>query len=490
MKKRVQSKIIGRLSEIEALERVYSSKKAEFVAVYGRRRVGKTFLIRHFFKQQPCVFFQLTGIHNASLKTQLAEFTKELEALYVSLDMKLHLVQPKSWLQAFEMLTEAIKHTKKKVILFFDEFPWMASKKSKLLQALDYYWNRYWVDHPKVKLVICGSAASWIIENILNNKAGLHNRVTLRLAVEPFTLRETQDYLKSEGVVLDHAQILELYMCIGGIPFYLSAVRSGLSATQNINALCFKKQGALADEFNNLFSSLFQRSEMHETIVKLLAAHRQGVSRKDIETMIAWKGGGLTRILRELEYAGFIESFITLNRARGNYYKLVDEYTLFYLNWIAPPLKEKRMKEFNTKFWEESAQSAAWRAWAGYAFEAMCFKHLDSIKKALNISEGAVATTWCYVAKKNGGIPGAQIDLLFDRQDGLINLCEIKYSTSKFKIDKAYAKVLQNKLDVYKKVTKTNKQAVLSMITTRGLQASSYLDGLVWSSATVQDLFE
>src|SRR3990167_1563658 len=483
------NKIVGRQCEMASLKRVCTSKKAEFLAVYGRRRVGKTFLIRYFFKHQDCLFFQLTGIYKASLQTQLAEFIKELEALYAALGMMLHLEQPKSWLKAFEMLTEAIKHTKKKVIFFFDEFPWMAGKKSKLLSAVDYYWNRHWVDNPKIKLIICGSAASWIIENILNNKGGLHNRVTLRLPIEPFTLQETQAYLKSAGVLLDRSQILALYMCIGGIPFYLSTVRSGFSATQNINEMCFKKQGALVNEFNNLFSSLFQHAVMHETIVKLLASHRHGMSRKEIETITAYQGGGLTRILKELVYAGFIEEFIPWKQERNIHYKLIDEYTLFYLNWIAPPSKQKRLSELDTKFWEESAQSAAWRAWAGYAFEAICFKHLTNIKKALKIPDGSVASTWRYVAKGNSAIPGAQIDLLFERQDGIVNVCEIKYSNGQFRIDKEYAKILQNKLDVYKKVTKTHKQVELSMITTHGLQSSVHLEGLVWSSATAEDLF-
>jgi uncharacterized protein len=490
MEKSIQNKIIGREAEIASLKKAYGSKKAEFVAVYGRRRVGKTFLIRHFFKQQDCVFFQLTGIHKANLKIQLAEFTKELETLYIELGIRLNLKSPTSWLNAFEMLSEATKHTKKKVILFLDEFPWMAGKKSKLLEAVDYYWNRHWVDNEKIKLVICGSAASWIIENILNNKAGLHNRVTLRLLIEPFNLRETQEYLKKEGVPLEHSQILELYMCIGGIPFYLNYIKSGLSVTQNINELCFKKQGSLVEEFNNLFSSLFQKSDMHETIVKLLASHRHGISRKKIEQLTNYKGGGLTRVLKELVHAGFIEGFIPSMRDRGVHYRLIDEYSLFYLNWISPPDKQQRIKEVSTKFWEGAVQSAAWKAWAGYAFEAICFKHIEKIKNSLKIPQDSLASTWQHIAKKSSSTSGTQIDLLFDRNDGIITLCEIKYSNKKYKLDKEYAALLQNKIEIYKKVTKTNKQVVLSMFTTHGLQPSTYLEGLVWSSATVDNLFQ
>lgn len=490
MPKAPNRKITGRRHEQGSLMRILNSPQAEFVAVYGRRRVGKTFLIRQFFKQQNCLLFQLTGIHKAPLKTQLREFTKELKALYTHLGMTLHLEQPKSWLKAFEMLTEAVKLAKKKVVLFFDEFPWMAGKKSNLLQAVDYYWNRYWVDDPKIKLIICGSAASWIIENILNNKGGLHNRVTLRLPIAPFTLSETQEYLTQQKIKLNRTQILELYLCIGGIPFYLSALRSGLSAAQNINELCFTKHGALADEFQNLFSSLFQSSEMHEAIVKLLAAHRQGVSRKAIETATTYKGGGLTRVLRELEHAGFIEGFTSLTRERGMHYRLIDEYTLFHLHWIAPPSKQTRLRELNSTFFENAAQSAAWNAWAGYAFEAICFKHVDAIKKHLKIPQSAVASTWQHIPSKNSTLPGAQIDLLFDRPDGIVTLCEIKYTHRKFKLDKDYAQTLRHKIEVYQKVTKTHQHVVLSMITAQGLQASAYREGLVWSDITADCFFE
>lgn len=487
----INNQIVERDSEQAMLAEKYASNQAEFIAVYGRRRVGKTFLIRQFFEQQDCLFFQLAGIHNASVKDQLAEFTKELEKFYAVIGIKLALKHPKSWLDAFEKLTEAVKQTSKKVVLFFDEFPWMATKKSKLLQALDYYWNRYWVDSPNIKLIICGSAASWIIENILNNKAGLHNRVTLRLPIEPFNLSQTQVYLISRGIQLDHAQILQLYMCIGGIPYYLKYIRKGLSATQNINELCFNKGGALKEEFNNLFSSLFRHAEQHEFIVKLLAAKRNGVSRKEIRKKIASKGGALTRILRELEYAGFIEKFIPLNdHQRGLHYKLIDEYSLFYLNWISPDSKEHVIKELDATFWEAAAQSAAWKAWSGLSFEAICFKHLSEIRKALNIPSSAAAGTWQTIAKKGNKTPGAQIDLLFNRQDGIINICEIKYAVDKFKIDKEYAEKLKNKLLVYKKTTKTTKQLSLSMITTNGLQPSVYLEGLVWSEATMNDLFK
>ena len=481
------NQLVGRKKELAVLKNAYGSNEAEFIAIYGRRRVGKTFLIRSFLSGLDCISFQMSGIHKATLKEQLAEFTKELERLYEKLGIKVSLKPPESWLDAFEALTSAIGHANEKIVIFFDEFPWMATKKSKLLQALDYYWNRYWSENSSLKLIICGSAASWIIENILNNKGGLHNRVTMRLLIEEFNLSETKLFLKHRGIILENYQILQLYMCIGGIPFYLKFLKKGLSAVQNINMLCFEKNGPLVDEFDNLFSSLFNKSDDHESIVKLLAAHRHGVSRVDITKALSLSGGALTRVLRELECAGFIESFVPWKKKSGSYYKLIDEYSLFYLNWIVGA--NGIGKQLSKNFWQVESQTSKWKAWSGYAFEAICFKHLSQLKNALNIPDGATAAAWNYAGTKKSPVKGAQVDLLFDRNDGIVNLCEIKYANDMFCVDKKYALCLSTKIESYKKVTKTKKQIVMSMITTYGLKKSSHLAGLVWSDASADKLF-
>jgi AAA+ ATPase superfamily predicted ATPase len=389
--------VIGREAELEVLEEIYQSDRSEFVAMYGRRRVGKTFLIRQFFSQKTeCWFFQVSGIQNATAKEQFEEFRKEIVRVFYSSLKSTQLAAPKSWLDAFEMLQEAITlfGGNKQIVLFFDEFPWMAQRKRKLLQALDYYWNRYWSSMRNIKLVICGSVASWIIKNILNNKGGLHNRVTRRMPMAPFTLQETKDYLKKRGILYDHYQILQLYMCIGGIPYYLDMLKKGFSASQNINQLCFQRQGSLFDEFHNLFTALFDKGSAHETIIQLIAAKREGVSRDEIATKLAVKGGTLTLWLKELAQAGFIESFMPLGRKYGTYYKVIDEYTLFYLNWIAPLAKAGFQAENTTPHWEEMSQTPGWNAWAGLAFEAVCYKHIGRIRKALHIPGGATAGTW------------------------------------------------------------------------------------------------
>ena len=483
-------KIIGRTIEKQKLDKAWNSKEAEFVAVYGRRRVGKTYLIRHFFESQKGLFFQVSGIHHAALKTQISEFTKEIERVFY--DNKVKLSTPDTWLKAFEILTNTIQQQRKnkKIVLFFDEFPWMATRKSGLLEALDYYWNRFWVDQPNVKLIICGSAASWIIKNILNNKGGLHNRVTLKINLEPFCLYETKLYLKNLGLILDDYQILNLYMCIGGIPFYLKSLDKGLSVAQNINQLCFKKDGFLANEFQELFSSLFEEKGQHEVLIRLIAAKRNGINRKELEKQVNYKGGTLTGWLKELETAGFIVSFMPLGKERGTYYKVIDEYTLFYLNWVHGDAQNRLQKEITNQYWSLISKTPAWQAWSGYAFEAICYKHIGNIQKALCIPDGSMATTWRYSPPKKTTEWGVQIDLLFDRPDDAVTVCEMKYASNPFLIDKQLAHELTRKAEIYKKVTKTGKQIFISMITASYIKNNMYSDKLMASQATLADLFK
>jgi AAA+ ATPase superfamily predicted ATPase len=488
----IDSKIVGREDEQHQFHRVLDSHEAEFVAVYGRRRVGKTYLIRKFFESKPCLLFHASGVQNRPQESQLSAFKREIETTFYGNVRKGFLGEPKNWMDALSLLTEAINLNKdpQKIILFLDELPWMATHKSGLLSALDYYWNRFWVNNPRIKLIICGSAASWIIENILNNKGGLHNRVTLRVRLEPFTLKETEMYLNYRGITLIKPQILELYMCIGGIPYYLKMVEKGLSVVQNINKMCFQKRGTLFDEFNNLFSSLFDHSEVHEEIIKVISSKREGMERSEIERLVQTKGGHVTKYLSELEEAGFITAFLPQGRERGLYYKIIDEYTLFYLTWIAPRTKKRLREEGTSHYWETVSQSSAWKSWCGYAFEAVCYKHLTAIRKALKIPDGSSATTWRYFPKKGIiGDEGAQIDLLFDRPDGVVSLCEIKYCKEPFVIDKQVAQELFRKVKIYEKVTKTNKQIFVSMITACRLKKNLYESEAIASEAGVKDLF-
>ncbi len=482
--------IIGRQGEKKQLEKIFQSKQAEFVAVYGRRRVGKTYLIREFFNQKKALFFRSSGIHKGSLRKQLDKFQKEIEVLFYK-GKKTQLSSFSNWHDAFQALTDAIDlfAGTQKVVLFLDEIPWMATPKSGLLEALDYYWNRYWSEDKRIKLIICGSAASWIIRHVLHNTGGLHNRVTLRLPMEPFTLSETKEYLSYKNIRYNHDQILTLYMCLGGIPFYLNFIEKGLSAIQNINHCCFSKKGTLYDEFESLFASLFKQHEIHEAIITLIASYREGVSRQVIESQLQSKGGRLTERLKELEEAGFILAFIPWKKERGVFYKVIDEYTLFYLTWIAKKSVSAIAKNIDDNYWEVLSAQPAWKAWSGLAFEAICFKHIAAIKKALHIPNGSDIASWRYVSDKKDE-QGAQIDLVFDRPDNIVTLCEIKYCQSPFAMDKKYAEHILNREKIYCKNTKTTKQIFHSMIVSGGLKKTMYSEEIIVSYATLDDLFK
>ena len=483
--------IIGRQYEQKQLGKLFQSKQAEFIAVYGRRRVGKTFLIRKFFEAKRCVFFQSVGVHKGTLKNQLLKFKQEIETTFYRGKKGSRLSDFSNWHGAFQALTDAIDLfvQKQKVVIFLDEIPWMATPKSGLIEALGYYWNRYWSNDGKIKLIICGSAASWIINNILRDTGGLHNRVTLRLPIEPFSLDETQAYLHHRGIRYNQEQIVMLYMCLGGIPFYHNFIEKGLSAIQNVNNACFQRKGTLYDEFDLLFASLFKEHEFHKDLITYIASKRHGISRSDIEHHFKCKGGRLSERLTELEEAGFIHSYIPWKKGRGIFYKVIDEYTLFYLTWIAPQSASRLSGNINEQYWEAVSNKSAWKAWSGYTFESICYKHIDQIKRSLNIPDGSEVSSWTYIAdtKEHDGV---QIDLLFSRPDGIVNLCEIKYCKSPFKLDKKYMKQLMYREELYNKVFKTNKQIFHSMIVSGGLKKNMYSEHLITGIVTLDDLFK
>jgi AAA+ ATPase superfamily predicted ATPase len=483
--------IIGREDDIKALNVFLRSNKSEFLAVYGRRRIGKTFLITNFFTQTDCVFFYVSGIQKYGLEEQIKEFVSRLSQTFYA---GATLASFKKWLDAFDELTKAINKipSNKKVVLFFDEFPWMVTKKSKLLQALDYYWNRFWVHDSRLKLIICGSAASWIIRNIINNKGGLYNRVTKIMFLEPFTLAQTRNFIKASGVNLNNKQILNLYMVFGGVPFYLTLIEKGLSSEQNIDKLCFRLKGALFAEFDNLFTSLFSQASVYKNIIKILAKHRYGLGQKQLIKACKLSDGGRTiRRFQELENAGFITSFLPHNhQEKGIYYKVIDEFILFYLYWIEPNITTIKRLGKISGYWHAKVNSPLWANWAGYAFEAICYKHITNIREALQINVGAEIGSWRYVPRSDQQKRGAQIDLLFDRSDDSVTVCEIKYSKEPFVIDKQYAASLMNKVAVYKKQTETKKQIFIAMISSNGLKPTMYAEELISNCVTLDDLFK
>jgi uncharacterized protein len=474
-------KLVGRKEEQAILERVLKSADAELVAVYGRRRVGKTFLIREYCREH--LVFEYTGVHEVTMKDQLEHFTTTLQQVMKS---PVPLAAPDNWIKAFAYLDQYINGlpAKKPAVLFFDEFPWIHTQKSGFLQAFDHWWNHFATRKSHIKVIICGSAASWMIEKVLNARGGLHNRVTQQIRLLPFTLAETKNYLESRNIKLDHYQLLQLYMAIGGIPHYLHRIEKGESTAQVIDRLCFTKDGLLKTEFNKLYQSLFGNPHHHEAVVRALSKKGKGLTRNEIIQECGFTSGGTTtKILKELEESGFISPYIPIDKNEKDViYKLSDEYSLFYLKFI------EGSKDKDAGSWLRQMKSPSYTSWSGFAFESVCQKHTLQIRKALGI-DGVYTqvSSWRYIPAK--GKQGVQIDLLLDRADRCINLCEMKFASDEFTVDKKYAGELQYKVNVFNEETKTKKTIFTTLITTYGVKSNAYATANVHAEVVMGDLF-
>jgi uncharacterized protein len=468
--------MVGRKQELATFKKLMDSKKSEFVALFGRRRVGKTYLIRSFFKES--FTFQVIGLANASLSQQLLNFQ-------ISLSKYTQNSQAASnWQEAFQLLINYLDSQKQigKKVVFIDELPWFDTPNSNFVQALEHFWNSWASARNDVLLIVCGSSASWMINKLINNTGGLHNRVTKRMKIQPFTLQECEALLKYNGIRLDRYQIVQLYMVLGGIPFYWDALEAGKSAAQNIEEICFTENGLLRNEFNLVFKSLFKNADKHLLVVHELSKKTKGLTRDEL-----LKGTGLsnagstTRILQELDESGFIRKYLPFGKkSREALYQLCDFYTLFYLNFI------QNTSIVDKNIWLNSLDSPKQRAWSGYAFEQVGLSHIDQIKTALGIT-GVETHTSAWRSSQNTN--GAQIDLVIDRRDQVINLCEMKFSINPFVIDKTYDAVLRNKVGLFKAETKTRKSVFLTFLTTFGLAPNNY-SGLVQNTLTMDDLFD
>lgn len=477
--------LVGRKAEIQRLERIYSSKEAEFIVLYGRRRVGKTFLIRQFFTNKDCVYLHVTGLKKGNLTEQLSNFATCFSKVFTN---NIPIKIPESWNEALQTLNAAIENFKgpQKLVVFLDELPWMATPRSGLLQALDYNWNQYFSAHNNLIIIVCGSSASWLIKNIIYDSGGLHNRCTAEIKLEPFTLAETKEFLLSKSITLNNNHILELYMALGGIPYYLKYIVNGMTAAENIHNILFAKNAPLKQEFKKLFDSLFKNSSYYIDLIKIIAAKKQGVSRAEIEAASKYShsGGRLTERLEQLEHINFIARYVPFNKEHGEYFKLVDEFCLFYLYW----LDAHKSKVLSANHWMQQMQKPSYHVWAGYAFEAVCYKHIEQVIKALHIQSAESISSWRLVSKnKEDG--GAQIDLVIDRVDDAITLIEIKYTTDPFSISKSYYANLQHKILSFQKTTKTRKQIFLAMISAHGIINNQYANELLSGVATLDDLF-
>ncbi len=470
----------GRQKEIKILEKALASSEAEMVSVIGRRRIGKTFLIKHVYKKQ--LVFELTGTRNAPLKEQLQNF---MFSLQLASGNAIIGKAPDNWMEAFFLLINYLKQLSvdQKQVIFLDELPWLSTHRSGFLRGLSFFWNS-WAVNQNVVVVICGSAASWMIQKVVNDKGGLHNRITKRIYLQPFTLAETESYLQNRGVRLNRYHLVQLYMAMGGIPHYLKEVESGKSATQNIADICFSNTGLLKDEFANLYGALFDHPANHISVVRTLAKHHTGMNRNNIiKKADLTNGGSVTKVLNELKQSGFIEIYLPFGKkSKDKVYRLTDEYSLFFLQFIEKNIHEKGA------VWKRLSQTQEYKIWCGYAFENICLKHIPSIKKALSIG-GVYSVSSTFYKKGTKKEAGTQIDLLLDRNDQVINIFEIKFYNKKLTVSKSYAEILKNKLDVFSESTQTRKHLFLTLLTTFGLTQNEHSLGLIDQTITLDDLF-
>jgi len=471
---------IGREEEIKTLTDCYQSNKSEFVAVYGRRRVGKTFLIKELLEDK--FTFYGTGILNGNMNEQLQMWNREISRFGGGT-----LKQANNWIDAFENLNALVEQQRKngerkKKVIFLDEVPWMSTRNSDFLTGLDYFWNRWASSSKDVLLIICGSAASWMLNKIVNHRGGLHNRLTRQLLINPFTLKECQLFYESRNIPMTRYQMTEAYMIFGGIPYYMSLMEPHLSLYQNVDKIYFAEGAPLKNEFSNLYQSLYENADSYIRVIETLAKKGIGLSRNEIaEGSQISNGGTLTKILKDLSISGFIRKYNSYGqKKRDSLYQLIDLFSLFDIRF------RDRHVEFSRDYWLHFSTTSTYSVWSGFSFEKVALLHLQQIRKKLGIS-GVLTSSYSW--RGNHEDKGTQIDLVIERNDNLINLCEMKFASGPYTIDKKQYQALQNKKSAFIYSTKTRKAVQITMITTFGLRQNSYSAELV-SQVILDDLFE
>lgn len=470
--------LIGREKEIQELRQAYDSDESKFIAVFGRRRIGKTYLVREVFQDN--FAFAYSGMAQASTKEQLQRFYLTLKSQGFKGGS-----YPNNWIEAFYMLEQYLEGLPEgKKVVFLDELPWMDGPKSSFMPAFENFWNAWASARKDILLIVCGSATSWMVKKILKNRGGLHNRLNNQIHLQPFNLHECELYAKSINLPLERQEIMEAYMVFGGIPFYWSLLNKSLSLPQNIDTLLFGRTPKLGNEFKELYSSLFKQPEPYLDIITALAKKKIGMTREEIiaNSNLA-TNGQLTKHLEDLENCGFIRRYQAIgSKTKNALYQLVDNFTLFYFRFM----EGRNITDIN--YWSKIQTASIYHNWSGLAFERVCLLHSEQIKKALGIS-GVITNEYSWRTAATDEHPGAQIDLLIDRSDKVINLCEIKYSDNPYTIDKKYMENLRNKVALFRQITKTRKGIALTMITSSGLLKNSYSMNNIHSQITADDLF-
>ena len=469
--------MIGREKEIQALERAAASPKSEFVAVYGRRRIGKTYLIRKTFGSR--LLFGHAGVENVGLDGQLRAFRSSFRD--AGGDPKTKIA---SWFDAFDALKDLIRSSPApKKILFLDELPWMDTPKSNFVPALEFFWNGWASARDDILLVVCGSATSWIVSHVLKARGGLHNRVSEQLRLRPFTLGECARYASELGLELSRQDLAEAYMALGGVAWYWSLLRPGTSLARNIDALFFEPDASLGLEYSRLYASLFKNPEPYMRVVEALGGKGRVLLLAELEKNCRLpESGKLSKILEELEQCGFVRRYRPFGaRKKGSVVQLLDAFTLFHFRFV------KGNVNGDPAFWSSSFGKPFHGTWAGLAFERLCLLHQEQICRALGIS-GVAHGICSWRCAPGGGHAGAQVDLAIDRDDRIVNLCEMKWCEAPYEVDSVEAGRLRNRREAFIRETGTRKAVHLTLVTPWGLKQNLH-SGVFQSVVSFDDLF-
>ena len=471
--------LIGRTKEKQLLVDALHEEYSQFIAVYGRRRVGKTFLIREAYDYT--FDFQFTGAAKLTARKQLVRFRRALKEHGQKDTPELT-----NWGDAFSELKRLINGLKTgKKVIFLDELPWMDAPRSGFLSELESFWNGWASARKDIVFVVCGSSTSWMVKKIIKNKGGLHNRLSHRISLKPFPLGLCEQLAQSRGLVFSRKQLLEAYMVFGGVPYYWSLLQKGASVTQEIDRLIFSPDGELNDEFEMLYASLFKKPEPYIRVIELLARKKMGMTRMELLAAGGFEdNGSFSDILKDLEWCGFIRSYSMMgHKKKSDLFQLIDHYTLFYYEYIDGQRQ-------GANYWKSMLGTPKYNTWCGLAFERTCLWHIDQIKKQLGIS-GILTNeyAWRCSGDESKNRRGVQIDLLIDRSDGIIDICEMKYSKEPYVISADYGRELQCKRDVLVEVTGTENAVHTIMVTTDGVVHNEEW-GEIQAEVNLDNLFE
>ena len=469
--------MVGRQKELKLLRNLLDSSESEFAAIYGRRRIGKTYLINEALGDR-------FAFHHAGLRE--GNTRKQLDAFRLSLRQQGYFNCPRlqNWLEAFFQLESFLDRLMMSCkVVFLDELPWMDTPKSGFLTALEAFWNGWACLRKDIVLVVCGSATSWMVTNIIRNCGGLDNRVRTRIKLMPFTLRECSEYADEERHLgFSRRDVVECYMALGGVAYYWSLLEKGKSLAQNIDALFFSEQDGLRGEYDELYRSIFRHPDMYWKIVEMVGERRDGLTRDEMLKHLGIASNGtFSRCLSDLEECGFIRCYQqSVEGQNGGVYQLVDNFTLFYRRFV------QNQNNRGGDYWQSVVTEGAKNEWRGFAFERVCLAHVAQIKAALGIS-GVYAEAYSWRGKSSNG-HAAQIDLVLDRKDRVVNVCEMKYGRKPYVIDKDEAERLQQRIDVFRDRMGEDRSFHLTMITSNGLDHNMYSHS-VQSVVTLDDLF-